>query len=274
MIHFEINQQTCIKCGNCVGDCPARIISMEEGYPLIAQDKEAGCYRCQHCLTICPTGSVSILGLDPANSLPLPGNLPDAAQLELLIKGRRAVRQYKPENLDPEVLQRLLDVASYAPSGMNARQVRFTVVDDREKLAKLRDDLMAGLGCLVREKKLPEGMEFFADFYRAWDEEGIDILFRGAPHFLVVSAPQNIVTPVQDCLIAMTTFELFAQTLEVGTVWDGLAKWAINDLLPEFRNRLEIPEDHVIGYAMAFGKPAVQYARTAQHLPHEIHRLV
>lgn len=273
MIDFNVNQQTCIKCGNCAGDCPARIISMGEGFPFITQEKEAGCYRCQHCLTICPTASVSILGLDPKNSLPLPGNMPAAEQMELLIKGRRAVRQYKPENLDAEVLQRLLEVASYSPSGMNARQVRFTVVDDREKLAKLRDDVMSGLGRIVKENKLPEGMEFFADFYRAWDEKGIDILFRGAPHFLVVSAPQNIVTPVQDCLIAMTTFELFAQTLGVGTVWDGLAKWAINDLLPEFRNRLGIPADHVIGYAMAFGTPAVHYARTAQHVPHQIHRM-
>jgi nitroreductase/NAD-dependent dihydropyrimidine dehydrogenase PreA subunit len=273
MIDFKVNQQTCIKCGKCVADCPACIISIEDGCPYITQEKEAGCYRCQHCLTICPTGAVSILGLDPANSLPLTCNIPDAAQMELLIKGRRAVRQYKPENLEPAVMQRLLDVACYSPSGMNARQVRFTVVDDREKLAKLRDDLMTGLGCIIRENKLPEGMEFFANFYNAWKNQGIDTLFRGAPHFLVVSAPQNIVTPVQDCLIAMATFELFAQTLGVGTVWDGLAKWAINDLMPEFRKRLAIPDDHVIGYAMAFGKPAVQYARTAQHVPHQIHRM-
>jgi nitroreductase len=213
------------------------------------------------------------LGLDPANSLTLIGKTPDAGQMELLIKGRRAIRNYKPENLEPEVLQRLLNVACYAPSGMNARKVRFTVVDDREKLATLRDDMMKGLGQLVRENKLPEGMEFFANFYLAWKEQGIDTLFRGAPHFLVVSAPQNIVTPVQDCLIAMTTFEIFAQTLGVGTVWDGLAKWAINDLMPEFRSRLGIPEDHVIGYAMAFGRPAVEYARTAQHVPYQVHRM-
>jgi nitroreductase len=213
------------------------------------------------------------VGLDPANSLPLTGKTIDADEMELLIKGRRAIRNYKQENLEPDVLQRLLDVACYAPSGMNARQVRFTVVDDREKLAALRDDLMNGLGQLVRENKLPEGMEFFANFYRAWEEQGIDTLFRGAPHFLVVSAPQNIVTPVQDCLIAMTIFEMFAQTLGVGTVWDGLAKWAISDLMPEFRIRLGIPEDHVVGYAMAFGRPAVEYARTAQHVSYQIHRM-
>jgi nitroreductase/NAD-dependent dihydropyrimidine dehydrogenase PreA subunit len=272
VIDFQVNQQKCIKCGKCVTDCPARIISKEDGCPFITQENEARCYRCQHCFTVCPTGAISILGLAPEKSLSLTGNMPDADQLELLIKGRRAIRQYKPENLEPELLQRLLDVACYAPSGMNARQVHFTVVDDREKLAKLRNEVMAGLGKIVKENRLPEGMEFFADFYRAWDEHGIDILFRGAPHLLLASAPQNIVTPVQDCLIALTTFEIFAQTLGVGTVWDGLAKWAINDLMPGFRTSLGIPDDYVIGYAMAFGKPAVQYARTAQHGPPPIHR--
>jgi nitroreductase/NAD-dependent dihydropyrimidine dehydrogenase PreA subunit len=273
MLNFKVDQQKCIKCGNCVADCPARIISMDGGCPFIAPEKETGCYRCQHCLTVCPTEAVSILGIDPVKSQPLTGTLPDADQMELLIKGRRAVRHYKPENLEPELLQRLLNVACYAPSGMNARQVHFTVVDDREKLAQLRDEVMSGLGKLIKENKLPPGLEFFVDFYRAWEEHGTDILFRGAPHFLVVSAPQSIVTPVEDCLIALATFELFAQTLGVGTVWDGLAKLAINDLLPEFRTRLGIPEDHVVGYAMAFGKPAVTYARTAQHGPPPVHRM-
>lgn len=273
MIDFIVNQQKCIKCGKCVADCPARIISMEESFPYITQEKEASCYKCQHCLSICPTGSVSILGLSPENSLPLTDNLPDAAQMELLIKGRRAVRKYKPENLEQEVLQRLLDVACYAPSGMNARQVRFTVVDDRDTLAKLLEDMMTDLGQMVSENRLPVGMEFLAGFIAEWQESKIDFLFRGAPHLLVVSAPENIVTPVPDCLIAMTTFEFFAQCVGVGTVWDGFAKLVINDLLPAYRSRLGIPDDHVVGYAMAFGKPAVQYARTAQHVPAHVHRV-
>lgn len=273
MLDFIVNQETCTKCGQCVADCPALIINMGEKSPVIAPEKEASCYRCQHCFSICPTGSISIFGLDPEKSLPLAGNLPDAAFMELLIKGRRSVRRYKPENLEPEVLQRLLDVAYHAPTGRNARQVRFSVVDDRDKLAKLREEVMTRLGCIVRENALPEGRESFADIVRAWEERGVDTLFRGAPHFLVTSAPRTIATPVQDCLIAMTTFELFAQTLGVGTVWDGLAKWAIDDLMPEFRSRLGIPDDHVIGYAMAFGKPAVHYARTVQHGPAHIHRI-
>ena len=268
MLDFTINQQACTRCGLCVTDCPARIIAMADGgFPAIAPDKEASCYRCQHCLAVCPTAAVSILGLKPEESLPLPGNYPAPAQLELLIKGRRSVRRYKEENLEPELLQKLLEVAWHAPTGVNSRQVLFTVVDDRAKLAVLRDEVMAGLGRMVRENGLPEGLGFFADFVRLWEEKGVDTLFRGAPHLLVASAPQAVVSPLQDCLIALSYFELYAQANGVGTVWDGLAKWAINDLVPESRRRLGIPDDHVIGYAMAFGRPAVHYARTVQHGP-------
>ncbi|NVN92056.1 MAG: nitroreductase family protein [Desulfuromonadales bacterium] len=273
MLHFTIDEQRCTKCGQCVADCPVRIIAMTGGLPAIAPERESSCFRCQHCLAICPTGAVSILGLKPAKSLPLSGAYPTPRQLETLIKGRRSVRRYKDENLEPELIQRLLEVAWHAPTGVNSRQVRFTVVDDREKLAALREEVMAGLGRLVRNNALPEKLAFFAEFVRLWEEKGVDTLFRGAPHLLVASAPQSAPSPLPDCLIALSYFELYAQANGVGTVWDGLAKWAIADLLPEIRQRLDIPDDHLIGYVMAFGKPAVRYARTVQHGPAIIHRM-
>jgi nitroreductase/NAD-dependent dihydropyrimidine dehydrogenase PreA subunit len=273
MLDFIVNTSTCTRCGACVADCPARIISMEEGVPTIAADKEASCYRCQHCLAVCPVGAVSVLGLKPVDSHPLAGAFPDPDKLEMLIRGRRSVRRYKPENLEPKLLQRLLDVAWCAPTGINCRDVLFTVVDDRDKLARLRAEVMDGLGRMVREEMLPAGLEFFADFVRQWDENGVDTLFRGAPHLLIASAPGQGVSPVPNCLIALSYFELFAQSLGVGTVWNGLSKWAINDLLPETRRRLGIPEDHVIGYVMSFGRPAFQYIRTVQRGPAAINRV-
>lgn len=273
MLTFKIDSQRCTRCGDCVADCPARIISMEEGLPTIAPDKEASCYRCQHCLAICPVGAVSILGFKPTDSLPLAGGYPDPNKLELLIKGRRSVRRYKPENLEPELLQRLLDVAWYAPTGVNSCDVLLTVVDDREKLARLRDQLYLGLARLLREGGLPEGMEFFANFVQLWEEKGVDILLRGAPHLLITSAPRQAASPVPDCLIALTYFELFAQSLGVGTLWNGLTKWAITDLLPEMRQSLGIPEDHVVGYAMSFGRPALRFHRTVQRGPARINRV-
>jgi len=267
MLDFIVSQQRCIGCGVCAAECPSGIITMSDGHPAIPPENEEACYRCMHCLAVCPTGAVSILGRSATGSLPLAGQYPRPEQMETLIKGRRSIRHYKQENLDPKLIRRLLEVAWHAPTGRNCRQVLFTVVDDREKLASLRDELMAGLGALARQGGLPEERAYFADLVRMWERQGIDFLFRGAPHLLITTAPQSCVCPLQDCIIALAYFELYAQANGIGTVWDGLAKLAINDLLPLTRHRLGIPDDHVFGYAMAFGLPDVGFSRTVQHGP-------
>lgn len=273
MLNFQVAQDKCTGCGLCAQDCPAGIIAMEDGHPAVAPDKESSCYDCRHCLAICPAGGISIRGSKPEDSRPLAGAYPEPDKLETLIKGRRSIRRYREENLDPALLDRLLEVAGHAPSGVNTRKVRLTVIDDREKLAKFRIEVLNGLRSLAEANALPERFGFFAGIVKAWDENGVDVLFRAAPHLLVASAPADVATPVEDCLIALTTFELFAQANGVGTVWGGLVKWAITELVPEARRTLGIPDDHVIGYAMAFGRPAVRYARTVQRGVPSIHRV-
>lgn len=273
MLDFTVRTERCIRCGLCVTDCPASIITLADNeYPVIAPEKEASCYRCQHCFTICPTAAVSIFGLEPESGMQIPDAFPRPEQLEALIKGRRAVRHYLDENLPQELINHLLTVAWHAPSGMNNRQVLFTVIDDREQMNQFRQQVMQNLAKLVNSNILPEGLGFFGGFVKLWEEKGIDSIFRGAPHFLVASAPRTTVSPIQDTMIALSYFDLFAQANGVGTVWDGLAKWLIDDLLPTTRLTLGIPDDHQIGYSMAFGRPAHQYARTACHEPARISR--
>ncbi|NTW82786.1 MAG: 4Fe-4S dicluster domain-containing protein [Chlorobiaceae bacterium] len=273
MLDFEISITACTRCGECVADCPARIINMKgDGYPFIPVEKEINCYKCQHCFTVCPTGALSIHGLNPSGSRSLETGYPEPDKLELLMKGRRSVRRYIDENLDPALLQKLLEVAWHAPTGVNSRQVLFTVLDSREKVARFREEVMSGLARVVRENALPKGREFYANFLKLWEEKQVDILFRKAPHLLVASAPETVATPAQDCLIALSYFELFAQANGVGTLWNGLAKWAIDGLLPETRKSLGIPASHQIGYVMVFGKPDVHYVRTVQHAPALINR--
>ena len=64
----------------------------------------------------------------------------------------------------------------------------------------------------------------------------------------------------------MTTFQLIAHARGIGTVWDGMVMMALS-VCPNLISKLRIPEDHHIGYAMAFGKPAVEYQRTVQRGP-------
>lgn len=265
MIQFCVDENLCTQCGECAADCPAGIIAMD-GYPKITD--EARCYRCQHCLAVCPTGAVSVLGKDPEASTKLAGNLPDPSQLETLIKGRRAVRRYTGRDLPPALIDELLAIAWYAPTGVNSQSVLFTVVREAKVMAGLREEVMSGLTKLKEAGKLPAGFvgQYMGMAVKGWQEEGRDIIFRGAPHLLLTSAPKNSPCPVQDTHIALATFQLIAHAKGVGTVWDGLFMMALS-LLPGLDKRLGIPEDHLVGYAMAFGEPAVEYHRTVQRGP-------
>ena len=142
---LELQADRCTGCGLCVADCPRKILELREGRPVLAPEREASCFRCLHCFAVCPGGAISIHGNHPEASRPLAGSFPDPEALETLVQGRRSVRRYRDENLDPALVQRLLDVAIQAPTAVNARSVRFTVIDDREVMAAFQmcDDLVS-----------------------------------------------------------------------------------------------------------------------------------
>jgi len=267
MLQFTIDESRCTRCHACADECPVKIIHLKEGWPTIPEYKESTCLKCFHCLAVCPTAALSILGKHPDDSVVLRGALPNATQLETLLKGRRSVRRYRDENLDRSFIDRLLAAGWHGASGHNDRQVRFTVIDDREQLRRLRSDILTRIAELAQNKALPEGLEFFSTFFRDWERNGDDVIFRGAPHLVIASADERSTSAQIDCVIALTGFELMAQSMGIGTLWNGLAKWSLERIMPELPSRLGMPKEHRIGYVMSFGKPAVTYHRTVQHTP-------
>jgi nitroreductase len=194
--------------------------------------------------------------------------MPEPARLEALIKGRRSVRRYSDKDLPPVLIDELLDIASHAPTGVNAQSVLFTVVREGAVMKSLREEVMTQLVKLRDDGKIPDGLvgQYIGLAVNGWKEEGRDIMFRGAPHLLITSAPKDAPSPVQDTHIALTTFQLMAHARGVGTLWDGMVMMALS-LCPGLVTRLGIPENHLLGYAMVFGEPAVEYHRTVQRGP-------
>ncbi len=271
-LQFKLEDTLCIGCGECVDDCPYSILALEDDLPMIVPDKMDQCIGCQHCLTICPTGALSILGKDPAGSRPLKDNLPETAQMETLIKGRRSVRRYKKESLPKATIDHLIQVAAHGPTGVNNRCLLFTVIDRAEDMERFRQLVMGQIENKIKENTLPEGFDFFKAIFRTWTQ-GNDILFRGAPHLLLVSSPAEGPTPVPDSLIALSYFELYAQSMGVGTLWNGFVYLTLTRVLPDLQKELGIPGDHTLGYVMSFGSPAVRYYRTVQREDVRINRI-
>ena len=272
MLKFYVDQEKCTKCGDCIKDCPVEIIALSPEYPDIIEGKEDDCTKCQHCFTICEPGAISIFGLNPDESMPLKGNLPSGKQMECLIKGRRSIRHYEKEPVDSNTLSHLLTVVANGPTSMND-QLLFTVVEDQETMKKFRDDVMEGIKVALVTSNLPTGSEFFDSVLDAWDN-GQDLVFRHAPHILIVSSPDYVPSPEPDAIIALSYFELLAQSIGLGTTWSNLADWAVASIIPDMKRKLNIPDSHIIGYMMLFGKPAVSYHRTVQRNNLNINRVV
>ncbi len=271
-LQFTIDLDLCIQCGACIDDCPFHIIEMSPDYPALNPTRIHHCIQCQHCLAVCPTGALSILGFKPENSLPLPESLPSAQQMAALIRGRRSMRRFLPDPLDAGVIDHLLRTVANAPTGKNNRQCLFTVIEDPATMEIFRRETMEGLRSAVIEKRLSEGQGYFRHVVTAWDQ-GRDIIFRNAPHLLMVSVPSTVTTPDADMLIAMSYFELLAASMGIGTLWNAMIRWAFSEISTDMYQRLGIPEDHVKGYVILFGKPAVQYHRTVQRDEVQINRV-
>lgn len=60
----------------------------------------------------------------------------DAPALELMAT-MRAMRKLRPDPVPRETLERLVEAATWAPSGGNTQEYSFTIVDDRETMAKV-----------------------------------------------------------------------------------------------------------------------------------------
>lgn len=262
MLQFKVDTEKCIQCGECFRDCVFGVIGMEE-YPVVRDGKEEQCIGCQHCLAVCPTGAVSIFGKDPEESLELRGALPGPEQMEALIMGRRSTRRYKKEGVDKDLIHHLLHVTSHAPTAVNQRNTVLTVVDDAEAMDRFRREVTEAALKAVRAGRIPAGLERIGDYILRC-EDGSDVLFRNAPHLLVASAPPDTMAPMADCHIAMSYFELLANSHGLGTVWNGIARAILDSVLPEYALKLGIPAEHQIVCAMSFGRPAVKYYRTVQ----------
>jgi len=261
---FIVDAEKCIRCGECVNDCPVNILVIGDEPPAVAAGRERDCIGCQHCLAVCPTGAVSVLGLQASDSLELEGNPVDYRQMERLVKGRRSVRRYLDENIDPALITEILEIAGHAPSGRNERQVQFSVVDDREVMNQIRHRTMDLLAASINSDSLPPGYQFFKTIVNGWQAYQADTIFRWAPHLLVASAARESASPEQDAIIALSYFEIVCQSVGIGTLWNGMVKMTMT-LVPELREMLAVPRDHQFGFAMSFGKPAVHYMRTVQH---------
>ncbi len=229
MDFITADRNKCTSCGACVAECPVQIVSYDANrLPTVAQDARGLCIQCGHCVAVCPYGALSLAACPVEQSPLLPqGWQLSLAQVESFFKGRRSIRNFTDKSVDRVVLEKLIDIARYAPSGINRQPVRWKIVDGKDRVHDLASAVVGWTRELIREK--PEFAASFRmeAFVRAWDE-GKDRVLRGAPAVVIAYGLRDDPLAPQACTIAAAYLELEAVAAGLGGCWAGYLQMALN----------------------------------------------
>ncbi len=268
MDSIKVDKSLCVACGLCAKVCPRGLIALREGRkaPISVLGFKSLCVKCGHCVAVCPAAALSIPSMGPADCSALEACAPASPeQLELFMKSRRSIRVFKKEPLADETLKRLLDIAGYAPTGLNMRQISWTLFkspEDVKALGGLVAEWMRGAMALNPELAASMGMD---KIVKAWDNGG-DPVMRGAPHLAVASAMAGDRIAAGSAYISLAYLELAAHSLGLGACWAGYFHLASGQS-EALKSRLALPEGHQCLGAMMLGLPGVAYKRIPARPP-------
>jgi nitroreductase len=159
------------------------------------------------------------------------------------IKSRSSARAYSSENITEEELNTILKAGLEAPTGMNKRELHFSVVKgDNPILAELDDEKCA----LRNQDKQPH------NFYYE------------APVVVFISAEEDFKWSKVDSGIAVENMALAAQSLGLGSLIIGCVYDALNgEKKGYFSDALKLPKGYSFEIAIALGH------KTDNKTPHE-----
>ncbi len=277
---FYVDKEKCIGCGLCEKVCPGGILHLNAERKCEMEDIDGfgwnGCWKCEHCLAVCPKGAISIFGKKPEDSIP-PVKAEIAEQvMDAIILNRHSCRRFLKKDVPVETIDAMLQALGNAPNGGNKQQVEFTLIDDCDQMNAFRRLAYTEMDRLSDAGVYPAGFDktSYEDMKRWEKTVRPEMLFCGAPYLLIPHAPLGRGEPVEDVNIAAAYFELLCASRGLGCVMMSFPKDALRNM-PEIEALLRIPETHYVGVMLGFGWPEIRYARGTQRGVEEerIHRL-
>ena len=286
----SIDTARCTGCGTCIRVCPSDIISLKNGTARAAPDTNAArCLVCGHCMAACPETAIHVPDLDPSlndffgfdldPAWLAPGTGMAASDLARLICSRRSCRNYRQTPVKKEILQDLIKLAVFAPSGTNSQAWTFTCLTSRSEVLvlgnaikdffkrlnrKAENVLLRKALALVGAKTLDH---YYTNYYESvktainqMETENRDRLFHGAPAVILIGSSPGASCPREDALLAAGNILLGAHTMGLGTCLIG---YVVTPMAADraIQKKLGIPESETIHAAVAVGYPKETYQR-------------
>ena len=161
-----------------------------------------------------------------------------------IIKSRRSTRSFLSDMPCEQDITKILEAATYAPSGMNYQTWHFTAVLNGDKLAEL-NRLIRGAFAKSEDQHLKER-----------GNNAAYCCYYHAPVLIIVSNDPKQWWASMDCACAIENMFLAATSMGIGSCWiNQLGTTCHDEEVRAFITELGVPQDHTVYGCVALGYP-------------------
>ncbi|MBR3334838.1 MAG: nitroreductase family protein [Clostridia bacterium] len=168
---------------------------------------------------------------------------------------RRSTRNYRPDPVEEEKLEKILEAGRQAPSGGNNQTCHFFVIRSREVLDRL----------IILVERAFSRMEVTEDMYAsmkhsvtAAKKDGYVFCYN-APVLIAVANRKGYGNNIADCACAIENMMVAANALDLGSCWINQLKWLNEETeILEYLRSLGLKEDERVYGAVIIGYPATE----------------
>ncbi|MEN6391093.1 MAG: nitroreductase family protein [Syntrophomonas sp.] len=275
-----IDHEKCTLCGLCVEVCKGKPLYIENEKLMVDQSILFGCIGCGQCAALCPKKCIMVEGRELSDrdffDLPPKAARANYDQFLAMLQARRSTRAFKEREVEPEVVQKIIDAVAAAPMGLPPSEVHITVLQGFARVEEFSRDMtevfvsrkwmfspfMMTLMRPFLGKEVYDLMKTFAaplpDFFAEKWKVNEDWLLYGAPLAMYFQTSPTA-DPI-DFAVAGTYAMLAAESLGLGTCMIG-------SIAPFLKNKTKVNEKYGImtgnfqGIMIIFGYPKFKYTR-------------
>ena len=275
-----VDTETCLGDGICAEICPEDILEMVDEKAATVEARADACILCGQCVAVCPTESMMMPQLPMEDFQRLPKAPFEYEQFFDFLKLRRSVRVFKDKPVEREVIQKILDAAATAPMGFPPHSTEIVVIDSREELDFLLEQLVNDYTKTLKAFSNPIGRTIVrlnagAENYHSlkhdilrvashanhvYRESGADNYMRGASVLMLFHGNRRALSYEENAHLICNYAMLAALSVGLGSTIIGLIPPVV-DRSKLLRERYGIPKDNKVCTSLVVGYPKYKYRR-------------
>ncbi len=172
---------------------------------------------------------------------------------------RRSTRKYKPEAVEPEKLQKVIEAGRYAPSGGNNQTNHFLVVRNPEVMKRLAELAEAAFARMEADENTYPSLRNSI----LASKKGGYVFSYHAPILIIVANRKDYGNNMADAVAAIENMMIAANALDLGSCYINQLYWLNEEpSLLSYLQELGLKENERVFASMVLG-----YAATEDGLP-------